>query len=78
MAGIEHLLLTVVGAGMTSDLARAVQQPDGDIGSHQRERPADSLRRDGVIVQIEADVDRLAGAHGFDPVGVEAMDGQGD
>ena len=78
MAGIENLPLAIVGARMSGDLACAIQQPDRHIGSHQGERPAHGLRRDRVVVEIEADVDRLAGADAFDAIGIEAMRRQRD
>ena len=35
----------------------AVQDPDGGVGSDQGKRTADHLRRNGIVVQVESDVD---------------------
>ena len=76
MAGIEHLLLTVVTAYMAGNLGGAIQDAHGGGGGYQGERVAHRLRRDGVIVEVEAYVDGFAGTHGLHAVGVEGMKGE--
>ena len=71
MRGIEHELVAVVAACMPRDLERAIENPYGDIGGHQGQLATDRFRRDGVIVEIEANIDGLARAYGLDPVGGE-------
>ena len=45
MRGIEHELVAIVGACMAGNLERAVENPHGDIGSHQGQLPSDGFRR---------------------------------
>lgn len=70
--GIQHLLLTVVGAPMMGNLQCASQDANRSVGGHQSERPADRFWRDGVIVEI-AHIDRLVQTRGLDPVRAEWM-----
>ena len=73
MSVIEHELMAVISAPMTGDLDWAIENAHACIGSHQGQLASDRFRRDGVIVEIEADIDGLARAHGLDPVGGERM-----
>ena len=58
---------------MTSDLDLSIQNAHVRIGCDQCEWASHCIRRNGVIVEIEAHVDNLARMHGFDPVGCERM-----
>src|SRR5712692_5106452 len=73
MRGIEYELVAVVAACMPRDLERAIENPYGDIGGHQGQLATDRFRRDGVIVEIEANIDGLARAYGLDPVAGEGV-----
>jgi hypothetical protein len=61
---------------MPRDLGGSVQDTDVGIGGHQGQRPAHSLRRYGIVVEIETHVDGLARAHLLDPIGVEGVERQ--
>ena len=77
MDGIEHELVAIIGACMAGDLDGAIENAHAGIGSHQRQLPADGFRRDGVVVEIEANIDGLVRTHRLDPVGGERMQGRG-
>src|SRR5262249_2956164 len=76
MHGVQHLLLPVIAARMTRQFDGAIQDAERGVGGHQGERTADRFRRDGVIIEVEAHVDRLAGTDRLDAVGVEQMQGR--
>src|SRR5439155_1183895 len=73
MRRIEHGLVAVITADMTSDLDRSIQNAHAGIGSQQGQLPADRLRRNGIVVEIEAHIDGLAGTHRLDAIGGERM-----
>src|SRR5438128_411248 len=73
MSGIEHQLVAIVGAYMASDLDGTIENTHAGIGSNQGQLPPDRLRRDGIIVEIEANIDGLMGAHGLDSIGRKRM-----
>ena|ERR1700730_17154015 len=56
MGGIEHESLAVVGAYMASDLEGAINDAHAGIGAQQSQLPADRFRRDGIAVEIEANI----------------------
>ncbi len=58
---------------MPSDLDGAIENTHAGIGCHQGQLAANGLRRDGVIVEIEAHIDGFVGAHGFDSISGERM-----
>jgi hypothetical protein len=62
---------------MAGDLLSSVQDTNPGIGGDQGERTANGLGRDGVIVEIKADVDGLGGTNGNHQIGIEGMPGQG-
>src|SRR5713226_70430 len=73
MSGIEHELVAIVGAYMASDLDGTVENTHAGIGCNQGQLASNRLRRDGVIVEIEANIDGLVGANGLDSIGGERM-----
>ena len=52
-------MVTVVGTPMASDFRNAVQNADLGIGGNQCELAANGFGRNGVVVEIEADIDGL-------------------
>jgi len=58
------------------DFGRVVEQAHGEGRGYQRERAAGGGRRDGVVVEVEADVEGFAGADGADQVGAKGMGGK--
>src|SRR5450759_5559047 len=77
MGGIEHELVAIIGACMASDLDGAIDDAYASIGGQQSQVPADRFRRDGIVVEIEANVDGLVRTHRFDPVSGERMQSRG-
>src|ERR1700683_233598 len=73
MRWIEHGLVSVITADMTSDLDRAIQNAHAGRGSQQRQLPADRFRRNGIVVEIEAHIDGLTGTHRLDAIGGERV-----
>jgi hypothetical protein len=73
MSGIEHELVTVVGTYMPSDLDGTIENTHISVGCNQGQLASNGLRRDGVIVEIEAHIDGFVGAYGFDSIGGEGM-----
>ncbi len=61
---------------MAGDLGQPVQHAHATLGGDERQRPADRLGRDRVVVEVVADVDRLLGADRHDQVRLEGMLGQ--
>lgn len=51
---------------MTSNLNRPVEDAHRSIGSGKRELPSDSIGRNRVLVEIEADIDGLRRTYGLD------------
>src|SRR5450631_4357850 len=68
---IQHWLVTIVTAAMAGDLGGAIQNPHQRVGGHQRQLSAHSLGRDGVVVEIEANIDGLGGAYRDDQIRAE-------
>jgi hypothetical protein len=66
--------VAIVGAAVLSDLASAVEHAQGGLGRDQGQGAADGAGRDRVVVEIEADVDRLCRADGDDEIGLEGME----
>ena len=73
MRGIEHELVTIIGPCMTGDFEGAIENPYRDIGGDQSQLASDRFRRDGIIVEIETNIDGLARAYGLDAVGREGV-----
>src|ERR1039457_1608687 len=73
MSRIENQLVAVIGAHMASYLDSAIENAHTVSGSGQDQLPADCLRGNGVIVEIETNIDALAGADAFDSVSRERM-----
>ena len=61
---------------MAGDLGGAVEDADIGVGGHQGQRPAHRFGRDGIVIEIEMHVDRLARADLFCPIGVEGVERQ--
>jgi hypothetical protein len=60
MSRVEYHLLAIPTPPVARNLVSAIEDANGGIGSDERERPPDRLRRDRVIVEIEAYIDGLA------------------
>ena len=73
MRRIERQLVAIIRAMVPGDLEGAIENPYRDIAGHYSQWPSDRLRRDRVIVEIEANIDGLVRAHGLDPVGGESV-----
>src|SRR6266403_1452912 len=73
MRGIEHQLVAVIGTYMAGDLDGTIENTQAGIGCNQDQLASDRLRRDGIIVEVEANIDGLVGAHGLDSIGGERM-----
>jgi len=69
MGRVEHLLMAIIGAPMTGDLDGAVQDWNQRVGSHQGQRTVDGIRRNGIIIEIEPDIDVLSRPDRFDAAG---------
>ncbi len=68
----------VVAAHVAGHLgAEAVHQADLALGRDEREGLSDPVMRDGVVIEVKADVGLLAGGDGEHEVGLEAVFGQG-
>src|ERR1019366_231521 len=76
MRRIENQLLPVVAAAMTGDLPRAIEDANLCPGCGQRQLAAHGLRRDRVVVSVEAHVDGLGRAYRDYTVGVELVERQ--
>jgi hypothetical protein len=73
MSGIKHELPSIPATLVACDFHRPIQDANRRIGGDERKRAANSPRRNGVIVEIEPDVNGLSRAHGFDAIGVERV-----
>ena len=69
MRGIEHELVAVKRAPMAGQFHRTIENAHGSSGGQQGELSADGLRRNGVIIEVKADIDGFMSAHGLDAVG---------
>jgi hypothetical protein len=76
MLWIEHRLVAVVAAAMAGDLLASVQDANQGVGSYKGKLAPHCFRRDGVIVEIEANIDGFGRTHGQNQIGVERMRGQ--
>ena len=76
MNRIEYKLVPVLGAHMLGNLERAVENAHSDIGSGQGQLASDGFRRNGVVVEIEANIDGFPRAYGLDSIGCERMQGR--
>ena len=63
----------VVAAPMAGQLGLAVQEPDGGRAGHEREGAPHVRVGNRVLIPIEADVGRLAGAHRAQDVGLKRV-----
>src|SRR5258708_37150752 len=77
MLRIEHRLMAVVAAAMAGDLLASVQDANQGIRCYEGQLAADRFWRDGVIVEVEANVDGLGRTNWQNQVGIERMRGQG-
>jgi hypothetical protein len=68
--------VAVVAAAVAGDFSHAVEQAHGGVRCRHDESSADQVGGDGVIVEVEADVDGLARAYGDEEVGFEGVSGQ--
>src|SRR5665213_233418 len=59
MSRIQHQLMTVVSALMAGDLRRTFEDSHLCVGGEKRQLSPDCFGRDRIIVEIEADIDRL-------------------
>ena len=75
MRGVLDGQSGVVGAVMVGELGLPVQDADAGGAGEQGQRLADVGVGNRVEVPVEADVRRLAGAHGAHQVGLEGMRG---
>lgn len=57
MRGIKHELTAIVGARVTRNLVGAIQNAHECIGGGQSQLPPHGFGRDGILIQIEADID---------------------
>ena len=73
VSGIVDPLTAIVAAAVVGDLDTSSEQAHGGWRGQQGQAAADRLGRDGVVVQIEAHVDGLAGADGEPLLGVEGV-----
>ncbi len=73
MRGVLDDLPLVVAALVAGDLGVAVDHADHGLGSEQRQRLADELVGDRVVVAVEADVGALAAADRLTLLAVEAV-----
>src|SRR5690348_2900683 len=73
MRRIENHLSTVVGSWMTCEFHCSVEDANRRIRGSQHEGMAYGFGRNGVVIQIETYIDRLAGGHRFDAVCAERM-----
>src|SRR5258705_10701767 len=73
MDGIEHELVAIIGPYMTGDLDGAIDYAHAGIGGQQSQRLIHGPWRDGVAVEIEANVDGLVRTDRLDPVSGERM-----
>ncbi len=75
MCGIKDQLAAIVAAPVARDLASSLQDADERIGSRERELPPHGFRRNRVLIQIGADIDRLGRTNGHQPLGGKRMCG---
>src|SRR5882672_9797124 len=72
--GILDGLAAIVAAHMSrEDVATAVGDADLAVGGDEGERFLDEVMRNRVVIEVEADVRRLAGGDGADHVAFEGM-----
>lgn len=73
MGWMEHLLMPVVAAGVARNFLSSMQDADHGIRGNQSEGAAERLGRDGVIVEIKADVGGFLRTNGKNQIGVEGV-----
>src|SRR5438094_1659539 len=73
VSGIEHELVSIIGAAMLGDLLTTVQDPHPRVGGHQGQWTSDGLRRDGVVVQVETKVNGLTRVDRENQIGLERV-----
>ena len=73
MRGIQHRLLPVIAAPVACDFYGAIQDANLGVGSDQGQRKAHGFWRDGVVIEIEADINGLCRVHIHDAIGVGRM-----
>ena len=78
MRGVVEGLPRVVAAPMAGQFGLAVQEPDGGRAGHEREGAPHVRVGNRVLIPIEADVGRLAGAHRAQDVGLKRVRRQGE
>ena len=76
MLRIEHNLMAVVATAMAGDLLASVQDANHSVGCDEGKLTPYRVRRDGVIVEVEAHIDGLGRTNRQHQVGVERMRGQ--
>src|ERR1700689_4878482 len=73
MSGIEHQLVAIIGTYVAGDLAGTIENAHAGIGRDQGQLAPYRLRRNRVIIEVEANIDGLGGVHGLDSIGGERM-----
>jgi len=58
---------------LKGDFLRALQDPHAGFGRDQGESPSDGIRRNRVIVQVEAKIDGFARAEGENEIDLERV-----
>jgi hypothetical protein len=58
---------------VTGEFDGAIEDAHDSVGGDKCQLFSDCFGRDGVIVEIEADIDGLVRTHGLDPVGGKRM-----
>jgi hypothetical protein len=70
---IQDQLMAIITTAMPRDFIAAVENAHGYFRGYENERTADGAGWNGVVVEIETDVDGLARLHGQDEIGFEPM-----
>ncbi len=73
MASVLDLPAVLPRAVVRGDFAIAVEDAHAPVGSHEQQGLSDEGVRNRIVVLVEAQVRRLAGAQGLDGVAVERM-----
>src|SRR5664279_678585 len=73
MSGIEHQLVAIVGTYVAGNLDGTIENTHAGIGCNQGQLASKRWRRDGVIVEIKANINGLVGAHDLDSIGWERV-----
>src|ERR1035437_662106 len=76
MIRIQHRLVAVVAAAMTGDHLVSVEDTNPCVGGDQGEWTSNRIWRDGVVIEIKADIDGLGRTNGNHQIGVEGMEWQ--